>query len=182
MAEKVKSWSPEPIKVDKSATVIEMNGRKYHRAKSISIARWPFLERYKAAWIHGKQAHEFHKVLGDLYNIVNKGQFGDTAVMLHNLKNDIAGITDVKRLPAAACITMLFWNYEGEDVGVMTDEIMAQKLADASASGIEEGFFFSQALDCLLTSAAASSQTPQQSGGSPLERTQVSSITPSPAT
>lgn len=181
MDAKVKDWSPDPIAVDKNATVIEMNGKKYHKAKSISIARWPFLERYKAAWIHGKQAHEFHKVLGDLYNVVNKGQFGDTAVMLHNLKNDVAGITDTKRLPAAACIAMLFWNYEGEDVGTMSDEHMQTKLNDVSASGIEDAFFFSQALDCLLTSAAASSQTLQPSVGSQPAKTPVNSTTQSPA-
>ena len=180
MAKKVE-WSPDPITVDKNATVIEMNGKKYHKAKSISIARWPFLERYKAAWIHGKQAHEFHKVLGDLYNIVNKGQFGDTAVMLHNLKNDVAGITDTKRLPAAACITMLFWNYEGEDVGAMSDEHMQAKLNDVSASGIEDAFFFSQALDCLLTSVSGSSPTPQQSDGSQQAKTPDNSTTQSPA-
>ncbi len=181
MAKKV-DWTPEPITVPDGATTIVMNGKTYHRAKSISIARWPFLERYKATWIHGKQAHELHKVLGDLYAIVNKGQFGDTAVLLHNLKNDVAGITDKKRLPAAACITMLFWNYEGEDVGVMTDEIMQAKLEDVEKSGIEEGFFFSQALACLLRSAASSSQIPAQSDGSPKEKAPEHSTTPSPVT
>jgi len=180
MAKKVE-WSPDPITVDKNATEITMNGKVYRKAKSISIARWPFLERYKATWIHGRQAHELHKVLTDLYAVVNKGTFGDTAVMLHNLKNDVAGITDSKRLPAAACITMLFWNHEGEDVGTMSDELMQAKLDDASKSGIEEGFFFSQALDCLLTSVASSSLTPQQSVGSPPAKVPDNSTTQSPA-
>ena len=86
-----------------------------------------------------------------------------------------------KRLPAAACITMLFWNYEGEDVGTMSDELMQAKLEDASKSGIEEGFFFSQALDCLLTSVASSSLTPLQGVGSPQVKVPDNSTTQSPA-
>lgn len=181
MAKKVE-WTPDPISVPEGATTIVMNGKTYHKAKSISIARWPFLERYKATWIHGKAAHELHKVLGDLYAIVNKGQFGDTAVMLHNLKNDVAGITDKKRLPAAACIAMLFWNYEGEDVSTMTDEAMQSKLEDVEKSGIEEGFFFSQALACLLTSIESSSRIPPQNAGSPQAKAPEHSTTQSPVT
>ena len=89
--------------------------------------------------------------------------------MVHNLKNDVAGITDPTRLPAAACLTMLFWNYEGEDVGTMSDELMDGKVKDAMASGIDQSFFFSQALASLLVSSAPSSPTHQQQDGSQKE-------------
>ena len=163
------TWSAEPRQVPEGATVLEMNGKVYHRAKSIAIARWPYMERYKATWLHGRQVHEFHKVLGDLEKSLNKTAFVDCAVMVHNLKNDVAGITDPTRLPAAACLTMLFWNYEGEDVGTMSDELMDGKVKDAMASGIDQSFFFSQALASLLAYSAHSSQTHQQHDGSQKE-------------
>ena len=162
-------WTAEPRQVPEGATEVEMNGKVYHRAKSISIARWPFMERYKATWLHGRQVHEFHKVLGDLEKSLNKTAFVDCAVMVHNLKNDVAGITDPARLPAAACLTMLFWNAEGEDVGTMTDETMDAKVKDAMASGIDQSFFFSQALASLLAYSAPSSPTHQPQDGSQKE-------------
>lgn len=160
------SFDPNPRKVDPSATEVVMNGKTYRKASSIAISRWPYLQRYQAAWIHGKQAHEIHKVMGELEKFLNKTDFVGAAVMVHNVKNDIAGMTDAKRLPAAAALTMLFWNYEGEDVGTCSDDLMSQKLNDALNSGIDSEFFFVQALSATPGFISASSPTPQPEGGS----------------
>lgn len=179
MAEKVK-WNPNPRKVPAGATEVEMNGRIYHRADSVAAARWPYLEQYQAALIHGKRADQLYKVLRtDLKDALNKAQFMDASVILHNLINDTAAITDVKRLPSAVALTMLFWNHEGEEVGQFDQAVMDAKIEDARQSGIDMAFFFGQALSCIADYLPASTPMKAQGNGSPSGQ-EVLSKTPAP--
>lgn len=167
------TFDPNPRKIPPGATVVDMNGKTYHRADSVCAARWPYLQRYQAAWIHGTQAHDIHKVLGELHGLLQKSAFVDCAVMVHNLRNSVAEMTQPKRLPAAACLTMLFWNKEGEDVGTMSDALMEEKLNDALNSGIDMDFFFAQALSCTPGFVRALEQTEGQSSGSSRTETPI---------
>ena len=169
-------YNPNPRKIQPGETVVEMNGRMYHKADSISAARWPYLQRYQAAWIHGTQAHDIHKVLGELWTLLQKSAFGECAVMVHNLRNSVADMTHKNRLPAAACLTMLFWNEEGEDVGVMSEDLMNRKLEDALNSGIDMEFFFVQALSCTPGFISASQQTNTLDNGSPKAKETVDAL------
>jgi hypothetical protein len=63
---------------------------------------------------------------------------------------------------------MLFWNYEGEKVATMTEELMSEKVADMEESGIDFGYFFDQALSTVPGLLSAYRElTEGYSGGMP---------------
>lgn len=172
-------WSPNPTKVDPKATEVVMNGTKYVRSDSVCAARWPYLQQYEAQLIHGQRADQLHKVLvGDLKKALNELRLVDASVLVHNLANDVAQITDVKRLPAAFALTMLFWNYEGEDVSVFDDTVMKRKMEDARLSGIDAAFFFSQPARCIEGYLSLLDPTRAQPDGSASKEIQVSMTSP----
>ena len=137
-------WSPNPITYDQSVRVVELCGRKYHKADSVSAHRYGWMERLNAELAYGRSVEElFH---GDkrAFEELNKQQFAQAAVSIHNNMAGLAKIAD--NVPHAAFkLCMLFWNYEGEQVGTMTDELMREKVDDVMKSGVDHAFFFVQA-------------------------------------
>ena len=63
-------------------------------------------------------------------------KFAEAAVLINNNMSGLAAIAEREPHPIFKMFA-LFWNYEGESVGTMTDDLMAEKMADFDASGID---------------------------------------------
>lgn len=142
------AWSPNPKMPGASDTSFTANGKVYHRAEGISFNRHKWLSKMQVELGYGQSVEEFFAGQQEQYDLLNRQKFADAAVSIHNSMKGIASIAD-DRAPTAMKMTMLFWNYKGEDVRTMTDELMAEKLSDMEIEGISSGFFFDQAFSCV---------------------------------
>ena len=145
-----------PVKVPENATSFEANGRTYRKSDSLSMRRYLWYQRISAELAIGLGVHDMVSKARTAFDLINKLKFAEASVSLHEL---IAGYADINedRYPAAMRMTLLFWNHEGENVADMSEELMAEKIADMEEAGIAAGFFFVQALTSVhgLVSAYA---------------------------
>lgn len=138
-------WTPEPVTIAPDARTFEANGRTYHKADSISAMRWKWMEMLNVELAYGRNPGEMFAGCRKAFDLLNKQQFAEAAVAIHDQMSGLAKIAD-GREHVVIRLTMLFWNYEGEDTRTMTDELMERKVDDVMKAGIDIGFFFSQAL------------------------------------
>lgn len=143
--EPVETWSPNPVAIAPDARTFEANGKTYHKAESISAQRYGWMERLNVELAYGRNPGELFQGHKKAYDLLNKQHFADAAVAIHDQMSGLAKIAD-GREHAAIRLTMLFWNYEGEEVGKMTEELMQKKVDDVLEAGIDVGFFFTQAV------------------------------------
>lgn len=136
--------SVNPRTVDINATSFEANGKTYHKANSVSFQRWGWMERTQVELMYGRTPKEVFDSQKQAFDLLNKGKLAEAAVAIDGSMRGIAQVAD-GRLHAAFRLMLLFWNYEGEDVSIMTDELMEEKVEDMEASGIDVQFFFGQA-------------------------------------
>lgn len=134
--------------LDPQAREFEANGQKYRIAQTISYDRWIDLQRTELELSFGISTKDIASGLKEAYQKLNKQEFADAAVTIHNLMMGITTIND-GRAPAVLRMAALFINREGEDTKTITEEIIQAKIADWSAAGIDMVSFFRLALGCI---------------------------------
>lgn len=158
-------WSPNPVMVPADARTFEAGGKTYHKADSISAQRYGWMERLNIELAYGRNPGELFAGHKRAYELLNKQQFADAAVSIHDQMSGLGKIAD-GRDHAAVRLTMLFWNYEGETVKEMTEELMQSKVNDVMEAGIDIGFFFAQAVSNAPGLLAAYREHSKGSSGS----------------
>jgi len=157
-------WDPNPKRIPPDAKSFMANGREYFKAESVSNQRYLWLQELQVELGYGQTIEDFFAEQRKQYELVNQQKFADAAVSLHNSMNGIRNIAD--RKPTVAMrIMALFWNYKGEAVGVMTNELMEEKVADWEAEGIDIRDFFREALSVvpgLLSAYAATNSSSKE--------------------
>lgn len=138
-------WSPDPKTVEPGARSLIANGRTYHKADSISAKRYGWMERLNVELAYGRDPGEMFAGHKRAFDLLNKQHFAEAAVAIHDQMSGIGKIADGREATAVR-LTMLFWNYEGEDVKDMTEELMQEKVNDMMEEGIDIRFFFEQAV------------------------------------
>jgi hypothetical protein len=138
-------WTAEPREVPDSATSFEANGKTYHKASSVSFQRYGWMEALNLEVGYGRTVEQVFKDQRIAFDLLNGQKFAEAAVAIDSSMRGIAAIADGRVHPLMK-LTLMFWNYEGEDVGIMTEDLMNEKVADMEASGIDFRFFFGQAL------------------------------------
>lgn len=138
-------WSPNPVIIAPDARSFQANGRTYHKADSISAKRYGWMERENVKLAYGRNPGELFQGYKTAFELLNKMKFAEASVSLFDQMKGIGDIADGREHPAIR-ITMLFWNYEGEQVGSMSEELMQEKVNDVMEAGIDVGFFFAQAV------------------------------------
>ena len=131
--------------LDQNITEFEANGRVYRKSQHLSFARYGLMEQYNLELGYGRTVHDLFNEQQKAYALVNKQQFADAAVCLHNSMTGIARIADGDVHPMFKQCA-LFWNYEGEDIRTLSDQQLAVKVQDWTESGIDSAFFFGQAV------------------------------------
>jgi hypothetical protein len=138
-------WTPEPVTIPDNATSFVANGKTYHKASNLSFQRYGWMEALNLEVGYGRTVEQVFKEQRIAFDLLNGQKFAEAAVAIDSSMRGIAAIADGRVHPMMK-LTLLFWNYEGENVRTMTEDLMNEKIADMEASGIDFSFFFGQAL------------------------------------
>lgn len=133
------------IELQPDAKEFEAGGKKYRKSQRLSFARYGLMEEYNLELGYGRTPKEIFAEQQVQFELLNKQKFAECAVSVHNSMSGIARIVDRDPHPMFKQCA-LFWNYEGEDVRYMTDELLAEKFKDWADAGIDAAFFFGQAV------------------------------------
>lgn len=125
------------------------NGNKYVISEKISIERYIEYQKLSPLLTFGTNFEEMFKQLKKVYENLNKQNFADSAVIIHNLLTSVGTVEQSSRVPAALKMAALFINREDEDITVYNEEIMTDKILDWTKEGYNIGDFFSLALNSI---------------------------------
>lgn len=126
-------------KIEPNQKSFTANGVDYYVEYSLSIARY---KAYLKLQNHFAFDGGFGGVMASLktaYELLNKQNFADSAVLLHNTLNGIETIDT--RHHAAIQMCCLFLNAKDEDRRFIDDTVIDKKIADFEAEGIPMDFF-----------------------------------------
>lgn len=137
--------SIEPKTIPDGATQFEANGKVYRRASSVSFNRYGWMEQFNIELSYGRSVKDIFEAQRKQWDLMNKMKFAELAVSMDDVMTGVSRIASGDPHPMFKQCA-LFWNYEGEDVRTMTDELMAEKLSDWEQEGIDAGFLFRQAV------------------------------------
>lgn len=118
----------------------EANGKIYQVSNELSIDRWIKMQEFQIELGFGVEFEEMQKNWLKVNDLANKMKFTDIAVLAYNTVNGISKV--YSREPMILKFCALFFNTEGEDLGVINDEMITSKINDWKAEGLGiDGFF-----------------------------------------
>lgn len=121
------------------------NGKTYFiEAGDISIDRWAKYEEFTLELEYGVSQVDMFQNWKKVTQLANELKFADIAVLANNMQNGIMGIFDRQIVALKLCA--LFINEQNENRGVITDDIINNKIEDWSKEGFAIGVFFQLAL------------------------------------
>lgn len=132
----------EVIKPPDRATSFVVNGKTYRKSDTLSTRRYSLMENYLQELLNGRDPVQVFQDNKRAFELLNKQQFAEAAVIIHANMTGAARIADFDPHPAYK-IFCLFWNYDGENKKTMTDELMDEKLKDME--GVDHNFLFYEA-------------------------------------
>lgn len=140
------------------------NGKTYRIMPTISFERWVDKQRIELELSFGYDTKDIADGLKSAYAQLNKQEFADAAVSIHNMLMGISSINN-DRAPAALRMCALFINTPGEDPRSITEAQIQQKINDWKEEGMDMVSFFHLALGCIRDFTAVYSSISQ--GSSP---------------
>lgn len=125
------------------------NGKKYIVSETISIARFKQYEKLVPRLTFGLDFNQLFANLKTAFEALNKQQFANSAIILHNLMNGISKVEDDNRVNPALLMASLMINREDEDVSVYNENIALDKINDWQVEGLDMMGFFQFSLSCI---------------------------------
>ena len=125
------------------------NGQKYIISDKISIRRYAEYQKLMPRLTYGLGFDEIFKSLKNAYAHLNKQNFADSAVIIHNIMNGISNVEESSRIHPALKMAALFVNREGEDTKVYDEELMTKKIEDWTEEGYNVSDFFTLSLSSI---------------------------------
>lgn len=124
-------------------TSFEANGKKYFISNELSIERWIKMQEIQTEIGFGVEFAEMQQNWMKIYELANKQKFADIAVMAYNMTKGIGKA--YLREPMILKFCALFMNRENEDLGIITDDMISEKIEDwkKEGYGIDSFFVFS---------------------------------------
>ncbi len=127
----------------------EANGKIYVVSDKISINRYIEYQKTMPLLTFGTNFSEMFKQLKNAYNHLNKQQFADSAVIIHNLLTNVANVEESSRIHPALKMAAMFINTKEEDITVYDEELTKQKIEDWSKEGYSISDFFTLSLNSI---------------------------------
>lgn len=132
--------------VDKKFTA---NGKEYIVSDKISINRYIEYQKLQPLLTFGTNFEEMFKQLKNAYNNLNKQNFADSAVIIHNILNNVSKVEESSRVHPALKMAAMFINTKEEDISVYDEEITKQKIEDWAKEGYSVSDFFTLSLNSI---------------------------------
>lgn len=127
----------------------EANGKTYIISDKISIARYIEYQKLMPMLTFGTSFDEMFKQLKNAYNHLNKQNFADSAVIIHNILSNVARVEETERVHPALKMAAMFINTKDEDTSIYDEEGTKQKIADWTLEGYSISDFFSLSLNSI---------------------------------
>ena len=127
----------------------EANGKTYIVSEKISINRYIEYQKTMPLLTFGTNFEEMFKQLKNAYNHLNKQNFADSAVIIHNMLTNVAKVEESSRIHPALKMAAMFINTKDEDVSVYDEELTKQKIEDWSKEGYSISDFFTLSLNSI---------------------------------
>jgi hypothetical protein len=145
--------------IPEDATEFEANGRRYRVSRSISFDRYEAYEMLQVEIGMARTFEQFTAQVQEAYDLCNavatgKPVFADLAVLLRDMRIGTTLIGE-RQTPAILKLCALFINREGEDVRVVDDQVIEDKINDWRQEGLDMRFFFALALRSIPGFSAA---------------------------
>lgn len=132
--------SKELKRIDLNAGHFEANGKKYFIEGAMSIERYAEFQLYEKELAYGLTVKGIFERLQKVYQLLNKMQFADSAVIIYDVIKGLAKLED--REPTVLKICALIINEENEDRKEFNEDLINRKIADWKAEGIDMQDFF----------------------------------------
>lgn len=127
----------------------EANGKTFFVSDRISINRYIEYQKTMPLLTFGTNFEEMFKQLKNAYNLLNKQNFADSAVVIHNILSNVAKVEEQSRIHPALKMAAMFINTKDEDVTVYDEELTKQKIYDWTVEGYDISDFFTLALNSI---------------------------------
>lgn len=127
----------------------EANGKIFLVSDKISINRYIEYQKTMPLLTFGTNFEEMFKQLKNAYNLLNKQNFADSAVVIHNILSNVAKVEEQSRIHPALKMAAMFINTKEEDVSVYDEETTKQKINDWTVEGYDISDFFTLALNSI---------------------------------
>lgn len=121
------------------AKVFETPNHKYFIHKSMSVERFKAYQKMQIELGYSIGFSGIYNALIRAYELLNKQQFADAAVLLHNSASSMKGMDEREHPVMVMCA--LFINREGENVDVVDEAVIQDKIDDWKQSGVPMDFF-----------------------------------------
>lgn len=132
------------------ATEFVANGKRYRVAKSMSFDRYEAYEVLQVEIGMARSFEQFTAQINEAYALCNavatgKPVFADLAVLLRDMSMG-AQLVGERQTPAILKLCALFIIREGEDIRVVDEAVIEDKINDWRQEGLDMRFFFAFAL------------------------------------
>jgi len=125
------------------------NGKKYFSEQSLCFERWNKFEEIQVEIGIGVDFKNLYKKLQAAWTYLNAQEFGNSSVEIHDLMTGVKKLEDQKRVPSGVRLCTLFINYEGEDRGIYSEEMVKMKMDDWNKEGYDVNGFFVLAISFI---------------------------------
>ncbi len=125
------------------------NGKTYLVTDKISMNRYIEYQRTMPLLTFGTNFEEMFKQLKNAYTHLNNQKFADSAVIIHNLLNNVSKVEETSRIHPALKMAAMFINTAEEDVTIYDEEVTKQKIEDWSKEGYNISDFFTLSLNSI---------------------------------
>ena len=125
------------------------NGKTYLVTDKISMNRYIEYQRTMPLLTFGTNFEEMFKQLKNAYTHLNNQKFADSAVIIHNLLNNVSKVEETSRIHPALKMAAMFINTSEEDVTIYDEEVTKQKIEDWSKEGYNISDFFTLSLNSI---------------------------------
>ncbi|MDQ3048837.1 MAG: hypothetical protein M3R27_14900 [Bacteroidota bacterium] len=133
--------------IEKGSNSFTANGKKYIISDKISVQRWKAYEKLVPRLTFGLSFEEIFKNLEKAYAALNKQQFANSAVIIHNVMNGISSIDDEKKVSPALMMCALIINREDENTAEYNEPALREKIKDWEMEGLNMMDFLELALN-----------------------------------
>jgi hypothetical protein len=125
------------------------NGNKYIISDKISIERYMEYQKLVPLLAFGTNFEEMFQQLKKAYMHLNKQNFADSAVIIHNILSSVGNVEQASRVHPALKMAALFINRNNEDIAIYNEEIINEKIKDWTVEGFNISDFFTLALNSI---------------------------------
>lgn len=139
----------EPVLLPQNTKEFTANGHKFTVSDRITAEKYKQYEKLVPSLTFGLTFQDVYNGLHKVFNLLNKQEFANAAVVTHNLMSGIKKIDDESRIHPALLMAALFILRDDEDGTVYDHALNLEKINDWQKEGLDMMYFFGLSLNSI---------------------------------